>query len=180
MYETNEYFAARVKVDLSKGAKTVILQYHDDATGALAMIYVADVSGKDLIDNKPSNGIFDVFLRATGVDDRRRTFPLRTIRSGEGMDLSVINECGELTVTIDAQVVRFRTKEASKVYLKFGDYLQAQDTSTGKQVSDQKAFKEFYERSGIAVDQITFSEVHYWSKGDIAGRHCISRTEASR
>ena len=158
MYETRESLSAKVTFRLSSGAKTVFVQYHEAGTGTLLMMFIGDIQNKALLNGIACDGIFDIYCRVTQEDGRSITLPLCTGHSGDTFPYRMENKNGEVTITLNEKTVSIRTKDAPMVYLKFGDYLQAQDPYTGKQHT-QSDFETFYAGSHITEDEILFEDL---------------------
>lgn len=60
----------------------------------------------------------------------------------------------------NGKTVSQKTKDAPGTYLKFGDYLQAQDAQTGQQEAHEN-IRDFYRLRGIVSDRIVFENVKY-------------------
>ncbi len=161
MTEVFEDFQARVKVDLSNGGKTIVAQHHAGDTGTIVKLYVSDTREKRLIDSRPGNGVFDVYVRLTredGSGEEKRA--LGTIKTGDSFDFHIINDRGMVTVSAFEKTFGLRVKDSSKSYLKFGNYLQAQDPYTMRK-SKSKGWADFYGDAKITTSVITFSNIKY-------------------
>lgn len=161
MTDLFEDFRARAKVELSSGGKTIITQYHAGDTGTIVKLYVSDNSERGFFDSKPNNGIFDVYVRLAredGSGEEKRA--LGVIKSGDSFDFQVTNDGGFVTVSAFGKTFSLRVKDSSASYLKFGNYLQAQDPYTRRKVKS-KDFASFYRDAQITTSVITFSNVNH-------------------
>jgi hypothetical protein len=165
MAKTYEDFSADVKVTLSKGAKTIVAQHHEDGLGTIVKVYVADTRD-DPDENQnaiSADGIFDVFVRITRMNGGKKeevTTSFGTIRSGETFRLDVSNHNGNISVTALGRTVTEKAKDAPGAYFKFGDYLQAQNPITMKKCS-RDAFEKCYKDAGITQSVIEMTNVVY-------------------
>jgi hypothetical protein len=161
MYETSEKLKARISIQVSPGAKTIIVQCHDGGAGALVKVFLADMVEVGNINNIALDGIFDVYARVKGTDGVERKFPLGTIKSGDSFDFEYQNDFGQITVTAFGRVVRTMVYDGSAVYLKYGSYLQAQHPVTQVEVENPDNFATFYLANGITQDVIKFQNLTY-------------------
>ncbi|BCE00337.1 polysaccharide lyase family 7 protein [Marinicellulosiphila megalodicopiae] len=168
MTEVYEDFRANIKVEMSPGSKTIVIQHHASDTGTIMKLYIADTSesGFDedagVIANSTANdGIFDVFVRILGEDSSEEKKLLGVIQSGEDFDFRVINDFGHVTVTAMGQSFDATVQDDSASYLKFGNYLQAQDAQTNEKVESSDDFAQFYIDAGITLSQLTFTNLSY-------------------
>ncbi|WP_191968690.1 polysaccharide lyase family 7 protein [Cellvibrio sp. KY-GH-1] len=161
MYETSEKIKARISIQVSPGAKTIILQCHDGGAGALVKIFLADMVEVGNVNNIALDGIFDVYARVKGTDGVERKFPLGTVRSGEGFDFEYQNDYGQITIIAFGRTVRTMVYDGSSVYLKYGSYLQAQHPVTQVEVDNPDDFAAFYLANGITQDIIKFQNLTY-------------------
>jgi hypothetical protein len=164
MSNTEETLTATVSFDLSNGAKTIFVQYHEASTKTLLKFYIADCESALCLNGKANDGIFDVFVRITDPVGIERTYPFITIKSGESFDFTLQNELGLVTVVVNGKKVSARAKDSENVYLKFGNYLQAQDPVTGMQETDKAKYGTFYQNHGITRDEVVFTNVTYKRK----------------
>jgi len=163
MYDTVESISARVRITLSPGVKTIFTQYHGNDTSTLFLLFISDIRDKDLINGIAVDGIFDVYFIATKQNGDRINVPLSTIKSNDQFVYSIKNDKGKLTILFNDMVTEVMLKDSPQVYLKFGNYLQAQDPYTGEQ-SNQKEFAMFYVKNGIVNDDIVFESFEYKSE----------------
>ena len=162
MYNTSESFSAQITPSLSSGAKTIALQYHGGDTGTLVKLYVSDTNESKHDDSSANNGIFDVYARLRTHQSKSETVVnFGTIRSGESFDFKIVNKRGDVTVSAMGTTQQMKVANSDGSYLKFGNYLQAQDAETGKDVKSSKDWANFYKKAGITKSVITFSNVNY-------------------
>ena len=136
MDETTESLSATVTPELSDGSKTIVVQYHASGTGTIVKVYVSDTNESDHEDSIPGNGIFDVYVRMLPQGaDSEEVIDFGTIESGESFDLTIINERGFVTVEAMGVSRNMRVDDSDAAYLKFGNYLQAQDPFSGEKFS---------------------------------------------
>jgi hypothetical protein len=157
-----ENFQANIKADLSTGSKTIVAQHHASTTGTIMKLYISDSSESGFIDSKANNGIFDVYVRlakADGSGEEKKA--LGTIRSGDNFDFQVINDHGYVTVSAMGASFSLTVADNSASYLKFGNYLQAQDAETGIDASSSADFAQFYADRGITTSVVTYSNMSY-------------------
>ena len=162
MTEIYEDFEARVKVDMSSGGKTIVAQHHAGDTGTIVKLYVADTKEKRLIDSRPNNGVFDVYVRLAredGSGEEKRA--LGTIKTGDSFNLRITNDKGMVTVSAFDKTFSLRVRDSSKSYLKFGNYLQAQDPYTNRKVKSKKGWAKFYRDAKITTSVMTFSNIKH-------------------
>lgn len=113
------------------------------------------------MDSRANNGIFDVYVRLAREDGSGEDkHALGTIKSGESFELKMANNRGLVTVTALDKTVKLRVKDSAGSYLKFGNYLQAQDPVTRRKIEKSK-WAEFYRNSNFTRSVITFSNVNY-------------------
>ncbi len=162
MTDAYEDFSATIRADLSDGAKTIVAQHHAGDTGTIVKLYISDSAESGFIDSVANNGIFDVYVRmarSDGSGEEKRA--LGTIRSGDEFSFRVLNDYGVVTVTALGEEFTLKVEDSSDSYLKFGNYLQAQDPSTLDQVDDSDDWAEFYRDAGITESVITFVNVNH-------------------
>lgn len=162
MSDTFEDFAARITPVLSDGAKTIVTQYHGGDTGTLVKIYVSDTNESKHIDSQANNGIFDVYGRLRTDDSESETIVnFGTIRSGESFDLVLTNRAGLVYVSAMGVEETIQVSDSDGAYLKFGNYLQAQDAVSGDDVDDSDDWADFYKDADITKAKATFSNINY-------------------
>ncbi|GAC26174.1 hypothetical protein GMES_3901 [Paraglaciecola mesophila KMM 241] len=162
MTKVYENFSANIKVEMSDGSKAIVAQHHASDTGTIMKLYVSDNSESGFIDSTANNGIFDVYVRlakADGSGEEKKA--LGTIQSGDNFDFQVINDHGNVTVSAFGKSFNLDIEDSSASYLKFGNYLQAQDPITREDVDDSSDWADFYADQGITVSKLTFSNVNY-------------------
>ena len=175
MTEVFEDFSARVKVDLSNGGKTIVAQHHAGDRSTIVKLYVSDSSERGFIDSRAKNGVFDVYVRMArenGSGEEKRA--LGTIKTGESFDFRLINNKGFVTVSAFDKSYSLKVKDSSASYLKFGNYLQAQDPVTRRKVKNSDHWAKFYRDAGITKSVITYSNLKY------VRRPSSSKTQAGR
>ncbi|MDA7746805.1 polysaccharide lyase family 7 protein [Psychromonas sp.] len=162
MTESYEDFSANVRLDLSTGSKTIISQFHASDTGTIMKLYVADSSETGFYNSIANDGIFDVFVRLLNVDGTgEQKKALGTIESGDNFDFQVINDHGYVTVSALGETFSLQIEDSPASYLKFGNYLQAQDAVTGDKVESSDDFAQFYADAGIIESEATFTNINY-------------------
>lgn len=159
MNETQESLSAEITPFLSPGAKTIVVQYHEAGTGTSLKLYV---------DGSLRHQTFLVYARIKGEDGVERAFPLGQIASGQSFLLNLENDRGWLRLGVNGRFVEQRLWNSPRVYLKFGDYLQAQDPVT-KEPTAHDAIPDFYPRHGIDQDLVIFRQVVYTRGGERDG-----------
>ncbi len=167
MTEVYENFQAYITVDLSKGSKTIVAQHHASDTGTIMKLYVSDTNESGFEDSIANNGIFDVYVRLTkedGSGEEKKAFG--TLRSGDGFHFQVINDHGHVTVSAMGETFSLTIEDSSKSYLKFGNYLQAQDAETREDVARSEDFESFYLDAGITISEVTFRQFSYTRRRD--------------
>ncbi len=167
MYQTRESLSGTISYKLSMGAKTIVAQYHDGNTGTLFKLFVADIRDSHLGNGVAKDGIFDVFARIDDTAGKEVLYPFITIHGNGSFDFALAADNGLISLSINGKTVIQKTKDSPGVYLKFGDYLQAQDPETGKQESHGQ-IANFYERFGITQDKIVFENVKYCKENGIS------------
>jgi len=162
MSDTSEEFAARITPELSDGAKTIVAQYHGGDTGTLVKIYVSDTNESSHNDSRANNGIFDVYGRVRTDDSSSETIiNFGTIRSGESFDLVINNRRGLVYVSAMGVEETLRVSDSDGAYLKFGNYLQAQDAESGDDIDNSSDWADFYDDADITRARVTFSNINY-------------------
>jgi len=119
MGATYERFQATYTVDMSVGAKAIIVQYHGDSPTLMKMYY-ADTE---------EDGLVYVRLRSVELNGGEDVFAFGTLEAGDTFDVIVENNNGEVSVTALGQTITRVVMETPTDYLKFGNYLQAQVTN---------------------------------------------------
>lgn len=160
MYETSESLSGTIAYQLSPGAKTIVIQYHEGDTETLFKLYVADVQDKHLINGIANDGVFDVYARIKDVEGKEKVYPFLSIPGRGEFDFTLTANHGTISITIAGKTVSQKTQDSQGVFLKFGDYLQAQDPVTDQQATHAQ-IPDFYKKQGITVDHITFTNVKY-------------------
>lgn len=160
MADTSETLSATVGFALSPGAKTIVVQYHEGDTQTLFKLYIGDLADRRLTNGVASDGVFDVYARIDDPQGNEVVYPFLALRSGGRFSFALHADRGVITLTVDGKTVVQKTKDADGVFLKWGDYLQAQDPVTGRQEAHE-GIPTFYERHGITVDTVTFGKVVY-------------------
>jgi hypothetical protein len=160
MYKTSEMLSGSISYELSRGAKTIVVQYHEGDTNTLFKLYIADIEDPRLQNGKARDGIFDIFARIDDLEGEEVIFPLSMISGNGRFEFSLENKFGEITLNVNGTSIMQKTKNSKGVYLKFGDYLQAQDPVTGKQ-EEHSMIPSFYERNSITIDRIVFENLKY-------------------
>ena len=135
---TYELFQATYTVSMSDGAKSIITQFHGDSPTLMKLYYsdsaekFFDSDGNPVGDSVGKNGVFDLYvrLRTAGLPDfGEDVFNFGTYVAGDTFDVTVENNYGIVTVTVDEQSITRELEQTSADYLKFGNYLQAQVTT---------------------------------------------------
>ena len=170
MTKVYELFKARIKADLSNGSKTIVAQHHAKIAATITKLYISDLNEggfKNAPDGtKPDsvamNGIFDVYIGLAKEDGSGETkYLLTTIRSGESFDFEEENDHGKVTVKINDQKIKtISVNDSSESYFKFGNYHQAQNPETGKQIKDKSAWPALYKKY-FSTSNITFTNMSY-------------------
>lgn len=162
MTEVYEDFSANVKLNLSTGSKTIIAQHHANDTGTIMKLYVADSNESGFHNSIANDGIFDVFVRLLNIDGSgEQKFAFGTIKSGDRFDFQVINDHGFVSVMAMGETFALEIEDSPASYLKFGNYLQAQDAETGDKVTSSDDFAQFYADAGITESKVTFTNLSY-------------------
>ena len=165
-----EDFQANIKVEMSDGSKAIVAQHHASDTGTIMKLYVSDTSESGFTptsagvesDSVASNGIFDVFVRLAREDGSGEDKQLLgTMISGQDFDFRVVNDHGYVTVWAFGESFSRTIEDSTESYLKFGNYLQAQDPETGEDVEDSSDWAAFYASEGITESLLTFSNIGY-------------------
>jgi len=160
MTQIYEALRADIKVNLSKGGKTIITQYHAEGTGTIVKVYVADTSESGFINSVAKDGIFDVYARIKPAGSSTEIkMGLGTITTGGTFNLSVINNRGDVSVSAFGRTLNSRVDDGGASYLKFGDYLQSQDPVTNEKCGPP--FAPCYAAFGIAESKVTMSNITY-------------------
>lgn len=149
MYDTDEYFEAKVKMKLSDGAKVIIAQYNSKS-GVLMKLYVGDTD-ENHDDGKPSNGVFDVYVRVRDTNGKEKTKALGTVKRNEEFKISIDNNDGNLKISALGGSYKVKVKDGSKAYLKFGSYLLSvndKDKSCGDK-GNKSDFRKCYDNYDI-------------------------------
>ncbi len=159
MTQTTETFAAHVKVDLSLGGKTIVLQYHAEGTGTIVKVYVADTAESGFLNSVANDGIFDVYVRILPAGSAtEEKMALGTITSGGTFDLAVSNVLGRVSVSAFGRTKVANVDDGGASYLKFGNYLQSQNPVTAVNCTP---FATCYANFGIVDARVTMSQVAY-------------------
>ena len=172
MTDLFEEFQATIKVELSKGGKTIVAQHHTGGVGTIMKLYVSDHDESGFIDSKASNGIFDVYVRirnTKGVEEKKA---LGTIKSGDSFTFKVVNDYGKVAVHAFGKNLETVVEDDEESYFKFGNYLQSQYPTKPKGEDERdcgtpgksSTFEECYEDIGIEKSKITMTEVTYIRK----------------
>ncbi|MGQ7843799.1 polysaccharide lyase family 7 protein [Granulosicoccus sp. 3-233] len=179
MAASYELFQATYTVSMSDGAKSIITQYHGDDPTLMKLYYAdsteafVDGDGNPVGDSVGKNGIFDLYvrLRTKGLPDfGEDVFHFGTFVAGDTFDVSVENNYGTVTVTVDDLSVTREVEQTPTDYLKFGNYLQSQvTTDTDHPYGGDKCsalsppldFPECYEFLGIYESSVILTNVSY-------------------
>ena len=171
--EQYEFFSAEITANLSRGSETIVAQHHPEETGTLAALYLSDTQDRaDGVENGVArDGIFDVFatVRRPGGGRDNETVVFGTVRNGEPFNYQVINDHGEMIITMLGRTVRLQSADSSESYFKFGNYLQARDPVTlvrqdlDKPLGpeDRAAFLDYYRSKGITESVVDFRNIQY-------------------
>ena len=144
MYKTAEKLKAKVKLNLSNGAKTIISQYHELGTSTLIILIISDTYNKKLENGIANDGIFDISVNYKDIDGKITTLSLGIVKNNDILNYEMENRFGEVRIRINDREVVFKTR-TQKRYLKFGGYLQAKDPYTNRQAGRDK-YEEFYKK----------------------------------
>lgn len=160
MTQSYESLRADFKVNMSKGGKTIVTQYHAEGTGTIVKVYVADSAESGFMNSVAKDGIFDVYARILPAGSSSEIkMALGTITTGGSFNLTVTNNRGDVSVTAFGRTLNSRVDDGGASYLKFGNYLQSQDP-----VSNAKCgppFAPCYAGFGITESKVTMSNVIY-------------------
>ena len=171
--EQYEFFSAEITANLSRGSETIVGQHHPEETGTLAALYLSDTQDRaDGVENGIArDGVFDVFatVRRPGGGRDNETVVFGTVRNGEAFSYQVINDHGEMIISMLGQTVRLQSADSSESYFKFGNYLQARDPVTlvrqdlDKPLGpeDRAAFIDYYRSKGITESVVDFRNIQY-------------------
>lgn len=162
-----EDLQATLTAHLASGAKTIVAQHHASDTGTIVKVYISDTAEGGFDNSVANDGIFDVYVRlarADGNGEEKRA--LGTIRSGDSFTLRVLNDRGLVTVSALGESFQLRVKDSSASFLKFGNYLQAQDPVTLDEIGDSDDWAAFYREAGIDTATIVFSQVTHVRQTD--------------
>ena len=179
MAASHELFKATYTVSMSDGAKSIITQYHGDDPTLMKLYYAdstegfVDDNGNPVGDSVGKNGVFDLYvrLRTKGLPDfGEDVFHFGTFIAGDTFDVSVENDYGTVTVTVDDVSVTREVEQTPTDYLKFGNYLQSQVTTDADHpygglkcsaLTPPLDFPECYEFLGITESIVTLTNVSY-------------------
>lgn len=171
MNRTYEEFQATIKVELSKGGKTIVAQHHTASVDTIMKLYVSDSDESGFMDSKASNGIFDVYVRIRNTSGKEEKKALGTIKSGDSFTFKVVNDYGLVKVSAFGKDLETKVKDNSESYFKFGNYLQAQYPTKGNRDSrdcgthgKSSSFAKCFQDIGITKSKITMTEVTYIRK----------------
>lgn len=159
MFETYEIISSNILFDLSNGSKTIVTQYHQQDTSTLLLVYIADIKSKKLINGKANDGIFDMYVIYKNGSNKKVVLPITTLNPNTIYSYYFGNSFGNIKIVVNEKEVQFKTKDSQKVYLKFGDYLQAQNPITNKRIAKED-FNDFYKQN-IKTDKIEFRKISY-------------------
>lgn len=170
MTEVYELFKAKITINLSDGAKTIVAQHHAATTDTITKLYIADLDESGF-ENAPDgtssdsvsmNGIFDVYIRLAKADGSGETkHLLTTIKSGESFSFEEENDHGVVTVSINGESLdSISVDDSSESYFKFGNYHQAQNPETGDKITDHDDWADFYAEY-FSDSDITFTNMSY-------------------
>lgn len=162
MHDIDETLQATISADLSDGSKTIVAQYHGGGLGTLVKLYISDTNEKNLSDSEGGNGIFDLYARVkTSSSSSETVVKFGTIRSGQSFDFVLKNKRGTVTVTAKGISETLSVSDSDGAYLKFGNYLQAQDPISMDKYSDSDDWEDLYRRLDITKSVVTYSNVEY-------------------
>ena len=167
MNKIHEEFQATIKVELSKGGKTIVAQHHTETIATIMKLYVSDTDEKGFMDSEASNGIFDVYVRIRNTDGKEEKKALGTIKSGDSFTFKVVNDYGVVTVSAFGKDLEVTVKDKSESYFKFGNYLQSQypeGTDNCGTHGKSSSFEKCFDKIGITKSKITMTEVTYTRK----------------
>jgi len=165
-----EDFQANIKVEMSDGSKAIVAQHHASDTGTIMKLYVSDTSETGFTptsngvqsDSVASNGVFDVYVRLAREDGSGEDKQLLgKMTSGQNFNFRVVNDHGFVTVWAFGESFSRTIEDSTDSYLKFGNYLQAQDPETREDVEDSDDWAAFYASEGITESLLTFSNISY-------------------
>ena len=159
--KTYERLTAKVSVNLSKGSKTIISQFHAADTGTLVKVYVSDTSESGFSNSISTDGIFDVYVRMKNESGKEQKFSLGSVKSGGSFSLDIVNNYGDVTVSALGTSAYLRVKNDPGAFFKFGNYLQAQDPDTMDQVENSSMFGDFYRKNNITTSIVEFTNLTY-------------------
>ena len=171
--EQYEFFSAEITANLSDGSETIVAQHHPEETGTLAALYLSDTQDRaDGVENGVArDGVFDVFatVRRPGGGRDNETVVFGTVRNGQAFEYEVINDHGEMIITMLGTTVRLQSADSSESYFKFGNYLQARDpVSLVRQdldkplgPEDRQNFLDYYRSKGITESVVDFRNINY-------------------
>jgi hypothetical protein len=160
MSDTSETLEGDVEFHLSAGAKTVFLQYHREDERTLVLFEIGDVRQPSLTNGIARDGVFDIYAIVRLPDDTVETVPFIALPNGSSFHFAVFNDRGLVSLMVNGQIVTRQVGDSPAAYLKFGDYLQAQDPETGKQ-AEYSGIRGFYRAQGITEDRLIFRHVQY-------------------
>ena len=176
---TYELYQATYTVSMSDGAKSIITQFHGDSPTLMKLYYsdsaenFFDDDGNAVGDSVGANGVFDLYvrLRTKGLPDfGEDVFHFGTYVAGDTFDVTVENDFGTVTVTVDGQSVTRELEQTPSDYLKFGNYLQAQVTTDethpfgGLKCSELEPplnIQDCYESLGISESTVSLTNISY-------------------
>lgn len=162
--DTYEVFEADVRVDMSRGSKTIIAQHHASGLGTISKVFIADSNESGFDDSRANNGVFDVYARLRNTDGDEEKFALGTIRSGESFNLRVINNYGDIEVSALGRTYGMTVDDDSESFFKFGNYLQSQNPVGSVRCGDRgdtRDFERCYDDLDITESVITMTNVSY-------------------
>lgn len=179
MQATFDLFKATYTVSMSDGAKSIINQFHGDGPTLMKLYYsdseenFVDDLGNAVGDSIGANGVFDLYarLRTKDLPDfGEDVFHFGTFVAGDTFDVTVENNYGVVTVTVNDLSITRELEQTLADYFKFGNYLQAQVTTDethpfgGLKCSElvpPLGTEECYEFLGVSESSVTLTDVSY-------------------
>lgn len=166
---TNETFSSRVSSDISDGGRTIIAQYHDEASGLPFALYLSDGQSRanGIANDEPDDGVFDLYSVHRGEDGENNYNVYGTVEAGEAFDVQLNKQGTDLQVEVNNVQRSLDLRDGEGLFFKFGSYTQAEDPNATSDEAGQLTESGSEESAdalreiGITSSRVTFDDLEY-------------------